>query len=555
MADMLPRHRALIDRLTTRPPGTVSTAPDDGVEGRTRSWRDRLLRLRDESLWLWGGLAAAIALSLVDAANVGTRGPFAKRGTPRSGDVIFQVLTAAGKPVAGAKVTLHGFQGAGATGEQFSIDGEGFPADDVLFPSATTDAKGFVTFSLPDDKALTSAGCSPERVRHVRATFSETDLIVHMKIDHPDHPRWSGIVRVDKPAPVMLPASATLTITAHREGDEASARRLYPVLSRPQDGIDWLEEDGVLTIRRVDLTSPRPSRWLRIVHVPAEGPAWFSELIDLQLQQGLNVALNVTLRPSVRIAGRLSENVPRPVANGWVAGLVDDGCVWMVATEIARDGTFALESLPADEDLQLVACSDGWVSRALSSAEVSAYARRHSFAAGDYDKWLRSRPEAVYPRLYRLESPVTEAVIPMAETSAAQILVVDEQGTPIADTQVAFLPHVLWFGGGVRAFMPGIDRLSLMRAELASGERANEDTFRPGHTRYAARTNAQGVATIRELPTGARIKAGRSGSVNFRVEHENYTSAGPSPGPEGFNSTVRLVPGQTARATVRMRQK
>ena len=138
-------------------------------------------------------------------------------------------------------------------------------------------------------------------------------------------------------------------------------RRLFPVLSDSlYSGADWSEHDGLLTIRRVDLDGDEATRWLRIVHVPETGPTWFSDLIDLR-RVNYPFRLNLALKPGVRVEGSLGERVPRPVKNGRIVAEIIDGTdswshwTWLASAKIDPDGKFVLESLPAEENLQLIA--------------------------------------------------------------------------------------------------------------------------------------------------------------------------------------------------------
>ena len=66
----------------------------------------------------------------------------------------------------------------------------------------------------------------------------------------------------------------------------------------------------------------------------------------------------------------------------------------------------------------------------------------------------------------------------MGRTSVAEVVVVDEKGAPIE----------------------GEDRLTKMRAELASGKRrTGDEEWNPRDNRYSARTNSKGIATVAEL--------------------------------------------------------
>jgi len=487
----------------------------------------------------------------------------ASESRPSDTEFVFQVLTTTGQPVVGAKVTQQWFQVSGSN-HQFQLDEKLFPPDAKLFPPAMTNAEGLARFVIPDDEALAKAGYPPQRESRVRETLRQPILFVRLRVDHPDHPRWNDGVFAREAAPIVLPDSATLVVRAHRGEDQTPVRNLYPVLSQSWEGTDSSEVDGVLTIRRVDLTSKKASRWLRIVHASNDAPAWFSELIDLKQQRGPVISLDVVLKPGVRVEGRLPENVTRPVANGRIVAEIANGAefpngwYWRAAADIAPNGTFVLESLPENENLQITAFCDGWVSRSPSSDEVKAYAAQNPFAAPDYENRLQRKVYAAFPRLYRLNAPVIEAIVPMGRTSAAEVLVVDEKEEPIENAWVGFSPNVLWFSGGAGLLGQGNDQLAMIRAELASGKRRTEEpAWKPGDNRYAAKTNAKGLATVLDLPAGATGEPAEPREFAFHVEHDDYVSAAPPTDDRRRfrTSTIQLVPGQTGSVTVRMKRK
>jgi len=476
----------------------------------------------------------------------------------------FQVTTMDGRPVAGATVTPQGFQASGPNC-QFQLNGKRFPQDVWLFPPATTNAQGRATIALPDDAALAKAAYPPAIESRLRETLRQPDLTIDLRIDHPDHPRWRERFATRFSGPIVLPDSATLVIRAQRSDDKTPARNLYPVLSQSWEGTDFSEKEGLLTVRRIDLTSNQASQWLRIVHVVDEGPAWFSELIDLKQQTGLKISLDVVLKPGVRFEGRLPENVSRPIKNGRVAAMIHagnkfpDAWLWEAAADIDPDGTFVVESLPENENVQLVAFCDGWVSRSPSADEVKAYAAQHSFSAPEYEQRLQAKVYRAFPQLFRLNGPVTQGVVPMGRTASAEVWVEDENGKPIENAWIAFSPNVLWFSGGAALLRAGDDQLAMIRAELASGQRPpKEAAWMSAGNRYSARTNAQGVATVSELPVGSTVKLGEPCEFTFNVVHEDYMRTGPpvSKRPaDRDTSTIDLVPGQIGKVTVRMKRK
>lgn len=381
---------------------------------------------------------------------------------------------------------------------------------------------------------------------------------IHLRVEHTDHPPLTTDVWVaDAPAPgvrkVVLAESQSIEVRARRERDETLLRGLYPRL-RGADG-NWSETNGVLTISRLDLTSEKASRWLRVVHVPDQGPVLFSDVIDLKQYSGDPISVEAVLRPGVQVRGRLSDEIPRPIRDGRVIAAVysgpdsSDTVFWGDVAEIAPDGTFVVGPLPADEDAQLIAFCDGWVSQSPTVAEVNAYVETHGFK-------LRSPygPDQhfgmLYPRLHRLSEPASPAVIPMERTSGCEVTVVDEDGKPIPEATVAFSQNQAFFRSGTFELGAGWDSLAIARTHLATGD-VPQDLAGITKRSFTATTNELGVAVVAHLSGGwTRMDEGRS--IPISVWHPGYRErSGLLPFPyDGIS--VTLKPGEAGRVTMQL---
>ena len=455
----------------------------------------------------------------------------------------FQVVTPAGKPVVGATVT------AWAMGCFVSS----FAFEEKTCAQTKTDSSGMAHIT-----------CTEEMDRVATAVLGHTGPAgihsIALSIEHPDHPIWREYVNLAGDRRIVLAESRTISVRAHRAGESASVSRLYPELGA-NAGADWSEANGVLTIRRVDVSSKEGSRWLRIVHAPEHGPAWFSDPIDLRHLAGNPISLNVSLNPGVRVEGRLAENVPRPVRSGRVVAGVVNGqggersLFWNAAADIAADGTFVLESLPRDHDLQLIALADGWVSRSPSKAELAAYTHDHGLQGLEN---MSPEMSFVLPQLYRLTGAVIKPVVALERTTACEVTVVDQEGRPIPNATVAFAPNELFqmgAGTGSSLLGEGVDGMAFIRAQIASGsDRKKPEPHEPANP-YSAKTDARGIATVPGLPVPDSSARGFQ-LAGFMVAHDgyiavpNHTWSFPAP-----MLAAPLARGKTERITVRMKPK
>ena len=216
--------------------------------------------------------------------------------TPAAGaEFSFTVVTADGKPVVGASVRPWAM---GVQNGSF-----GLPEKKFLTVKTDTEGKAHIVIPEPGNDADLA------RFKHLhKADINRFALEVH----HPDHPDWSEYINSNGSEKITLVEPTTVEIRAHRTSDAAALDRLYPMLAATTNFTDWSQADGKLTLHRVDLASKEPWRWLRIVHAPEKGPAWFSDLIDLKQETGNPISIDVAMKPGVRLVGRLAEDVPRP---------------------------------------------------------------------------------------------------------------------------------------------------------------------------------------------------------------------------------------------------
>ena len=482
----------------------------------------------------------------------------------------FQVNNSQGKPVAGAKVTATTIM-RGA----FS-----FELDRKWCPVVTSDEQGVALITISKEQFQEKQFQEIED-RTGQEGYLQTIEDIELRVDHPQYPVWSSFFDAKDPAPIELTDAAMIEVRPRRMNDDAPLRDVMPIFERyDASPADWLamkeqsQKEGVLTIRRVDLSSQLATRWLRLVHVPQEGPAWFSELIDLKsLKQKSPIVLKPQLRPGIRVSGRLAETVPRPIKNGRVvakviqggprattfgilpgtvphlADLAADIHPWSISLEanINEDGSFVFESVPADEDLQIIALCDGWVSRSPTAQELTAYAKAHGFETDDG----REPDGEVYPQLFRTTTAGINPIVPMERTTDCEVTVVDDAGQPLADAKVSFDPNQCWFQFGSEGLGTGFDSLKLLRTQFQTGE---PPKFPIENLRFQATTNARGIAVIKNLPVSNSDPVTPTQHL-FYVTHDDYVAPIDPDLDSSRQQAAGLRPNQHGRVTVRMTAK
>jgi hypothetical protein len=493
-----------------------------------------------------------------DAAKTADEQKPASKDPDVKPEFLVQVVDLNGNPVAGAKVTPDWYSFQNARNLSGSID-----PDDAA--PAITDANGLAHIVFEMD----------ERHLHKKTLSNLLKFgfkTLYVTVEHPDHPIRNGSIDPLRPSPIQLADSDTIEIRGHRTGQTAALQHLYPLLGvnkRVQGSPpDWSQAaNGLLTIRCVDVTSIQPTRWLRIVHLPDEGPAWFSDLIDLVAQKRNPISIDAELKPGVRVEGRLDDSVPRPVKNGHVVGKLADGRIapendlhLEFAAEVAADGTFVFESIPANEPLQLVAVCDGWVSSSPTDDQIVEYRNRWIQSPLVFDA-SRFGQRFACAQIVLPAEQADKPTILMQPTAACEVTVQDDQGQSIPGASVSFTANYFFYGPGNSSVGEGADSLKFIRDALKTGK--HQDFYKLGvaqlkenRAKYSATTDASGIALVSTLPAGPTDADPAGRDLTFFVSRDGYQVTANPPladhPPELQPSTVHLKPAQTSRVTVHM---
>ncbi len=319
------------------------------------------------------------------------------------------------------------------------------------------------------------------------------------------------------------------------------------------------DDNGVLVSSVVN--SDR--RWLRVIDdgESDDVPTRFSDLIDVTAPKsaGADGVTEATLRPGVRLEGRLDDTVPRPIKDGQIDLAIIEGeghqisvrdrrqsedrpWQWRETAAVHPDGTFVFESLPPGGHVQLFALVQGYQSITPTEQEFRAYFEEHS--AGKENVIEKAIERSTFmARIYPLDRVVVRVTLPCKPTASVDVRVVDPAGQPIEEATVSFNPNGYFLGGS--QFIPG----SWMPSSIKNG------AFLPtgkswGFTAFVfVKTNEDGIARVHSLPG--------EGSESYRVETEGYVmpidprSLGEQIGPRRY-ATVDLISGETQQRTITM---
>jgi hypothetical protein len=228
-----------------------------------------------------------------------------------------------------------------------------------------------------------------------------------------------------------------------------------------------------------------------LVKLDGDRATHFSKIHDVTINEDERNQIDVPLRPSVRIKGVLSDNVPRPVRNGRLkvetllpAEANSNRVEWRTWVPIQADGTFVIDGWPAGEPLQLIALCDGYIA---SSGKAPAEVKDPP----DPDSDSFNRPQVF---VMKDGEQIEVAMTPLVRCAATAM---DEDGKPIAGVTVEAWPNVGWWNNGSQLYCHPLVRGERLVRERAFANAIDEAFPQP----FQAVTNAEGKAML-ELPAG-----------------------------------------------------
>jgi len=426
-----------------------------------------------------------------------------------------RVVDADGKPVAGVRISpwaLGSSQGHGWWNDNDKPAGVG-PKKVV------TGVDGTATVLYP-------------RYRNVQE--QTRTLVVSLYVDHPEFTCVDNLhieVPLESKEPYEVKLSPGVSVEIHPLID-GKAISLDGVFLLWSDGRFWRKgaapEKSAGGSLRISAMPPGKNSVL-VVKIDGERATHFSKIVDFELWAGEPKKIDVPLRPSLRIQGVLSDNVPRPIWRGRIntrtlspAGAAGNRVEWFSWTSIQLDGTFTIDGWPAEERMQLIALCDGYIAASGRAPDVVQNPR-------DPKQDPFNRPQVFDPGK---NGRITVTMFPLVRCVATAV---DEDDKPVAGVTVMSWPNVGWWNGGSQIYCHPLVRGERLLREREYTKATDEAFPAP----FEGTTDFQGKATL-ELPAGNEYLAVRSNIYEL---------------PAFFGRRdvhVKLVWGQTTEVTLRL---
>ena len=297
-------------------------------------------------------------------------------------------------------------------------------------------------------------------------------------------------------------------------------------------------------------------RLIRLIQPEEDGSLLFSDLLRFDSKVGVFEDRLLKLKPPMTVRGQLSENVPRPVKNGFVVAVVADqiekgeyqaeSLEWQTWRLISEDGTFEFDKLPPSDKVRLLAFCDGYVSMQPQRGQLPL----------DLKRYGRSFSGTTLPQSFVLPGGDDGTpTVRMERAATCRLNVVGVEGRPIEGATAGLFPQVIYSSGPTTVFGTSkrsedamfeprrtvLDTVREWRVSWPQKERdVDSSVLQPS---FLANTDANGVAVIENLPPRSLQR--------LYAQHEDYVPAGTKP-PYELQQLISLRPGESSEATIRM---
>lgn len=394
--------------------------------------------------------------------------------------------------------------------------------------------------------------------RWVERSQQVTTAKISVMADHPDF-CLVGQQDVDVAAGATtkftLKRGGRLRLHAFRPGEKKPLTDFRAQISGHYDSLRVWQDVVGGPAGRVSPAMDAGSRLIRLILPESDGTLLFSDLLRFESKVGVVEDRLLKLKPAMTVRGQLSENVPRPVRNGFVVAVVADqidkdqyqaeSLDWQTWRPVSEDGTFEVDRLPPSDKVRLLVFCDGYVSMQPKEDRLPQHLQRFAGGLGNFS----------LPQFFDLvPADVAGLTVQMEEAATCRLQVVDGDGKPIEGVAAGLFPNVVYssgstiFGMSLRSedamFEPPMtirDMLKKWQDYWPKKERGEDSpVLQPV---FHGETDADGVVVIRNLPP-------RSPQGLF-VQHDDYVPEGTKP-PYRLMQQIEVKPGETSEATIRM---
>lgn len=390
-----------------------------------------------------------------------------------------QIVDQYDKPVVGARLEIQSLVFRGKPG--FSISAAFIQAPKSGFVS---DSEGRCTLPIPD------------------VGFGKVAQL-SMLVQHESFADFDDTLMVDADGNAKLALNRGVQIAVTAVDAELGTRvkqGLFAISEQMDrnDLRDWKSNgNGLLLSRRLRVIDKR----FRLAQIVDGEALRFSDAVDVTKGDGERTLISdVPMYPSQSFAGRIADDVPRPVRNGIVSVCVAWPTLeeidaygpaghWLAHAPIQEDGTFELKGLPRGKWIQVIASCD-------AAFNLPAPRRILRKAFPGENKMLNIE-DSILPTIFEFDRSREDVVIRMQETQAAIAKCVDINGDPISNAKVIVERQQRFFHGSwaSRRF-----RSAISTKEQLIGLRGGTEYEPEFADEFSSLTDVDGLAKLQHLP-------------------------------------------------------
>ncbi len=380
-----------------------------------------------------------------------------------------------GEPVAEAKLKPWAIQSSQGHG-MWNVKSSGGLEPKIV----TTDSEGKATIEYPKFANV------EEQVKTMAVTLA---------IHHPDHPfvtHENVTVPSKSNHSISLPAGSAINVEIMLDGEKVANDNIRATWSgdRSMIGESGLQVGDDKTYRIPPMSKGNSD--FMFVRLDGKTVTHFSPIVKVEIDESQDeIDKSVELLPAVKVHGKLSDNVPRPVKNGRIKmQTIGDGeswneVAWLDWARVDEKGNFAFD-WPQDAPVQIVALCDGFIG---SNGEKPTMVTPERARGGYRRAQAFLEPD---------KAPITIEMTPMAQ---CEIEVENAFGKRLEGIVAGANPNVGWWNSGSQIYgwpLMSSSEILLDPDKAKINWTGGEGIFA---NPFQAESNSQGIIKI-ELPVG-----------------------------------------------------
>lgn len=387
-------------------------------------------------------------------------------------DLIVELKNDDGEPVEGAAVMVYAMRMEEGGGHGYWNSEKLGPPTNVI-----SDKYGRAVVKYPARVGSTPRNMTTRLVTFQVSHFDYVQQVVHFDLG-------------PEKAEVTLKKGCEIKLSAV-DSNGQSVKDFGVMIAGPYDPAHWVDDPDTGG-RRTGAASD--GNWQAMLVKPQDdGVTLFSIVVPLRVRPSQAVRIrNLKLKPGTRVEGKLSNNVPRPIKNGFAITCTapkpagdsysqeDPSLTWTEWSPINEDGSFVLKSIPPSGKVQIIAVCDDWVS--------ITEPKHQAFVKG---------------QLFDIDDAVLHPIVEMEETGTLEVSVSLPSGEALTSGRVSSWPNQQYYLGGSTILGRRYNTMRLIENQIRPmGEKEDINWRERFETQFSDQPIENGKVVLKGLPIG-----------------------------------------------------